>query len=289
MKIYREKDFASLYYLSLRDLMNSPDHEISPRNKKIKENTNVALILEDPLSCLYQNEVRSSQKKYISAELLWYFMGRNDVSFIRRYAKFWDSIKNEDDTVNSAYGHLLFSRLNEYGYGQYQWALISLQKDPESRQAIMHFNLPSHQYLTNKDFVCTMYGIFQIRENRLNLTVSMRSNDVVWGLPTDIAFFAVLQCQMLVHLNKLYPDLKLGTYTHIANSFHIYEHHFDLIGSMLDHQFTAESIPAVDLSLIDSVGCPSGDFIYLFNNYESITTDSYSDPLFSWILKNLKA
>lgn len=286
MRVYRHQDFSQLYEMSLRDLMDNPEYETRPRDLKIRENTNVCLILENPLSCLYQNEYRSSQKKYISAELIWYFNARRDVEFISKYAKFWNSIQNEDGTVNSSYGYLLFGKKNRFGHTQYDWALKSLKKDEDSRQAVLHFNLPEHQYQTNKDFVCTMYGIFQIRDNKLNFTVSMRSNDVIWGLPTDIAFFAILQSQMVSHLKHTYPDLELGTYTHIANSYHIYEHHFEAVNKMLEFDFLPESIPAVKQDLISQIAETSSNFKVLSENFTN-GPDSFKDPLYQWIAKNI--
>ena len=286
MRIYRHQDFSQLYEMSLSDLMSNPEYETRPRQLSIKENTNVCLILENPLSCLYTNEQRSSQKKYIAAELIWYFNARRDVEFISKYAKFWNSIQNEDGTVNSSYGYLLFGKKNRFGGTQYEWALNSLLKDRDSRQAVLHFNLPEHQYETNKDFVCTMYGIFQIRENRLNFTVSMRSNDAIWGLPTDIAFFAILQSQMLSHLKLKYPDLEMGTYTHIANSYHIYEHHFEIVKKMLAFPFLSEEIPSVSQNLITPASKTSSEFKVLSSNFEE-NIFAFQDPLYSWILKNI--
>jgi thymidylate synthase len=288
MKIYQADDFATLYKESLTSLFNKPEYETSPRGIKIKEDTNVSLILNNPLSCLYSNEHRSSQKRYISAELLWYFMGRNDVDFIKKYAKFWESIQNPDGTVNSSYGNLLFTKKNIHGYSQYQWAYESLVKDRDSRQAVLHFNLPEHQQFSNKDFVCTLYGIFQIRNNKLNFTVHMRSNDVVWGLPTDISFFAILQSQMLSHLQITYPDLELGTYTHFVNSFHVYEHHFEIIEKMINSEFIPEEIPNLHLNFIDTAGKPSYSLSNFFNSFENNKTVEQFDPLLNWINLNIR-
>ena len=288
MKVYQGKDFATVYESSLRELMSNPEFESRPRDLSIKENLNTVLIIENPLECLYSNEFRSSQKKYISAELLWYFMGRNDVEFIADYAKFWKSIQNSDGTVNSSYGNLLFTQKNEYGYTQYEWAISALVKDQDSRQAVMHFNLPKHQYNGNRDFVCTMYGVFHIRDNKLHFTVSMRSNDVIWGLPTDLAFFATLQSQALAHLKTYYPELEMGSYTHIDNSFHIYEHHFEAIEKMLTAELTPESIPAVELNLINERGEPTADLIRFFSDFKNPDLDLLTDPLLNWINKNIK-
>ncbi len=290
MIIYQAKTFAAVYEEALHDLMKNPEYVTQPRDMKINEMCDVALEIEDPLSCLYTNPERSSQFKYIAAELLWYFMGRNDVEYIAKYAKFWESIQNDDGTVNSSYGNLLFANKNEHGLTQYRWALESLIKDKDSRQAILHFNLPIHQRHGNKDFVCTVYGIFQIRNNRLNFTVHMRSNDVILGLPTDIAFFATLQSQMLKHLRQHgnYSDLSMGTYTHIANSFHVYERHFDLVNRMIQHKFKPVDIPAVDCNLINSEGAPTGAFSYLFDVQDKVAAET-GDALFDWILKNLNS
>jgi len=290
MLIYRSNTFAEAYRKSLFDLFAFPEHIISPREMSIKENCNVSLVITNPLSCLYENAQRSSQYRYIAAELLWYFMGRNDASYISKYAKFWESIQNSDGTLNSAYGHLLFNLPNEHGFTQYHWAFESLIKDKDTRQAILHFNLPTHQSEGNKDFVCTMYGIFQIRDNRLNLTVSMRSNDVILGLPTDVAFFSTLQSQMLLHLathgGEKFSDLTLGTYTHIANSFHLYERHFELVKRMLTDDFVPKQIPRVKEELISVKGEPSLLLNNLFSTQSNVL-ETIDDELMTWIKNNL--
>lgn len=292
MLTYRFDTFAEAYKDSLTDLLTFPEYETRPRGMTIKENCDVALVIDNPLSCLYENTVRSSQLKYIAAELLWYFMGRNDVGYISKFAKFWESIQNDDGTVNSSYGHLLFANPNEHGFMQYEWAVDSLLKDKDSRQAVLHFNLPSHQRDGNKDFVCTMYGIFQIRENKLNFTVSMRSNDVILGLPTDVAFFATLQSQMLFHLvthgGEEFRELELGTYTHIANSFHLYERHFDLVDRMIREDFIPHQIPKVREELVSVKGKPSPLFSRLFSTQNDLN-EKVGDELMHWIKNKLNS
>lgn len=292
MLTYRFDTFAEAYKGSLTDLLTFPEYETRPRGMTIKENCDVALVIGNPLSCLYENTVRSSQLKYIAAELLWYFMGRNDVGYISKFAKFWESIQNDDGTVNSSYGSLLFANPNEHGFMQYEWAFNSLLKDKDSRQAVLHFNLPSHQREGNKDFVCTMYGIFQIRENKLNFTVSMRSNDVILGLPTDIAFFATLQSQMLFHLvthgGEEFRELELGTYTHIANSFHLYERHFDLVDRMIREDFIPHQIPKVREELVSVKGKPSPLFSRLFST-QNDPNEKVGDELMHWIKNKLNS
>jgi thymidylate synthase len=282
MQVFNGNNFAEVYKQSLTYLFNAPMYESKPRGKKIKENTNVALVFDDPVQSMYSNIRRSSQFKYIAAELLWYFLGRDDVDFISKYASFWKAIQNEDGSINSSYGNLLFTKKNRYGISQYGWAHDSLVNDTDTRQAIMHFNLPEHQHITNKDFVCTMYGIFHIRDNKLHFKINMRSNDAILGTPTDVAFFTALQQQMLLHLRLNYPDLQLGSYTHVMDSYHIYYKHFKLVEDMIEHEFTPISSPLITENLISNSGTPS-ETLTLMGKYHADDILLSQDPMYKWI------
>ena len=262
MKVIKELTFADAYKKLLEILLDWPEYVTAPRNQKIHEFQNFSLEITNPVSCLFENERRSSQLKYISAELLWYLVGDNKAEFISHFSKFWKTIQNSDGTVNSAYGHLIFKeRYNPTQMNQWQWCYESLAKDKETRQAIMHFNKPWHQFSENKDFVCTMYSNFLIRDNKLHMTVHMRSNDAILGLPTDIPFFVILQLNMWNLLRELYPDLEIGTYTHIVNSMHLYERNHELVKEMLEHSFKPMDLPKDAEKLISSEG-DTTQFIY---------------------------
>jgi thymidylate synthase len=267
MNVYEGESFADVYRDSLVDLFKNPQFESSPRGLACKENTDISLVIKNPIKAFYSNPRRSSQLKYIAAELVWYFNRSADVNFITKYASFWGHIKNDDDTVNSSYGNLLFNpSIENHNLSQYEWALESLIRDKDSRQSIMHFNLPKHQYQSNKDFVCTMYGIFHIRDNKLNFKVSMRSNDAILGTPTDVAFFTVLQQQALLHLRGMYPELELGTYTHCVDSYHVYEKNFELVQKMLENKFISVDAPEVNFNIIYSNSSTTLEMEELYNN-----------------------
>lgn len=292
MIVFKGKTFAECYQASLIHLTS---HGIvnKARGTVSKELLDVALEIEDPSSCFYANETRSSQFKYVAAELLWYYMGRNDVEFISKYAKFWERIQNPDGTVNSAYGNLIFNEKNEHGITQYQWAIQSLMSDSNTRQAILHFNKPVHQHFENKDFVCTMYANLHIRENKLHMSVFMRSNDVILGTPTDVAFFCSLQLQIYSHLLQIYPNLELGKFTHIANSYHVYDRHYEMIDKMLQTEFVPVVFPEIGVcDLIEIDGTPTIELNELFDYVENQSTDllifQEGTALVKWIYDNIK-
>lgn len=289
MRVYRGETFAEVYRKSLWDLINDPEHSVSPRGMKINEVVNAVHVVEDPSSCLYYNERRGSQLKYIAAETVYYFAGRRDLGFIKKFASFWEQIANIDATINSAYGNLIFTEVNKAGVTQWDWAFQSLVKDKDTRQAILLFNKPDYQYFGNKDVICTLNGIFNIRDNKLNFTIQMRSNDAILGTPTDFAFFCLLQMQMLKLLKeKAYPELELGTFTHIANSYHVYERHFGLIQDMLAGYFEPASFEPIDENFINYEGKPTVEFEKLIQTVEYGTSYETEDKLFNWIYEKAR-
>lgn len=291
MHVFKGETFSEVYRDSLKAIMEKGKAN-SARDKSTLELLNVGMVIENPLACFYTNKKRSSQFKYIAAELLWYYSGRNDSDFISKYATMWQAIKNPDGSINSAYGHLLFTDRPYYNRNQYEWALSSLVLDSNTRQAIIHFNNASHQYFENRDFVCTMYGNFHIRDNRLNFSIFIRSNDAIFGTPTDISFFCSLQVQMWNHLKSFYPDLELGSYTHLANSYHVYDRHYALVEQMLQHEFIPAILPTIKTDLILSNGKPTEDLLFVMNDIESPGAKKLifqeDDDLLHWIWDLLK-
>jgi len=267
--------FAEVYTDLLGELHDYPEYESAPRGMLIREHLNVHLSVTDPLSNMFKNPVRSTPKKYLAGELLWYFSGRNDVEFISKYSKFWEKIANSDGTCNSAYGYQLWGIKNEFGYTEWQWALGSLLNDKDTRQAIVRFNKPMHSFDGNRDFVCTLNGVFQIRDDKLNLFISMRSSDAIKGLTFDFPFFSLLQQMMRLQLLNEYPDLEIGSLDMVLNSSHIYESDFELVNNMLDaadiDYFEADALPVANADLI---GMSVEDIL------------SANDPLSKWIQEN---
>lgn len=229
--------FAEAYEYLLGTCFYSPDIESAPRGLKVRELLNCQFSISNPELCLFENHVRSSKKSYIKREISWYDTRSNDPSYIEKYAPIWGQIKNPDGTINSNYGRLVYYPYNTNGDNQWNWAKLALIFDQDTRQAVMHFNRTEHQFSGVKDFPCTMYGIFRIVNNKLNFTIRMRSNDLIFGLPNDIAYFVTLQMRMVSELQDFYPGLTIGTYTHSADSLHIYEPHWKEVSDMLNFEF----------------------------------------------------
>ena len=202
--------------------INKQGYESQPRNLKVKE-----VLLSDfginPNMPIANFNNRPFNWKYLAGELAWYLHRDRDIDYISNFSSFWKDITNPDSNeINSNYGNLVIN--NE----QMSWVIESLKKDKNSRQAIMFFNRPDFQFEGNKDFVCTMYANFFIRDNMLSMKVQMRSNDIFYGLTFDAPFFSFLHQSVWHILKETYPKLELGQYFHNADNLHYYQRHFKL-------------------------------------------------------------
>ncbi len=212
--------------------------ETAPRGQKVRE-----LFLEtltiSPTFPLPDFESRRFNWKYFAGELAWYMSMTRKIDYINHFSSFWKGLTNPDGTINSNYGNLLFGK-------QIIWAHDALVKDINSRQAIAFVSRPDFQYEGNKDFVCTVYLNFWIRENELHMKVQMRSNDLFYGYSYDVPFFASIQQTMWHNLRRTYPDLQLGKYYHCADNIHYYERHFELADSILNEANEASANNSVE-------------------------------------------
>lgn len=292
MKVYREKYAAAAYKKILNDLLNNPEYVSKPRNMEVREILNCIIEIEYPNFNMYKNEVRSSQEKYIAAELLFYFSGTDEATFIERYASMWKSLKDKNNRVNSAYGYLLFNEENVHGLTQYEWAIETLKRDKDSRQAIMHFNKPHHQHFDNKDQVCTLTSLFHIRDNKLHMTLNMRSNDVILGFMTDFTFFNILHQQAYIHLKEYYPDLEMGSYTHTSHSMHLYERHYEKVKEMLEKPFIADGTPYLNTCIIHENGLYLDRYNEIFRPIEGDGLDPViietDNNIINWCVQKIK-
>lgn len=169
-------------------------------------------------------------RAYHAAERKLYAQHELQASVWARCAsKFWSKIANLDGTINSNYGYLTGGLCDTPdGWTQWEWAKMSLQRDPDTRQAVMHFNRPRHQIFGIKDFPCTISGTFLIREGRLEYSVLMRSQDIIKGMPYDLPFFMSQQIRMASELG-----VTVGMYTHFVHSLHVYERDLDKVERMI--------------------------------------------------------
>lgn len=225
------------------------------------ELTNYNFTIHDISNDYVSLKTRNTSYNYLVGELLWYWSGRNDLKFIRHFSKFWDKISDDGETSNSAYGYILQKK---HGFNQIETIIDLLSHDPSSRRAVINFNTPNSNVKTTKDEICTICLGFNIRDDKLNCTCVMRSNDVVFGLTYDLSYFIMLQKYIADRLGVSY-----GSYTHYAFSMHVYEKDFDLIKSIAYGNMEDQDI-SVDLyRLVNTDNLVEKYISIVDNNWES--------------------
>jgi len=202
---------------------------IHSRGMLAKEIRNYIFVLENPFDNVITLEHVATRLDYAKEELEWYLAGTDRIDFSPLIKKVWRKYTDDGIHANSAYGYRMFGNHPDF-IDQWNWVIEELQRDRDSRRAVINLNYPGDKLNPEtKDFVCTMFIQVFIRNNRLEWTVVMRSNDAYYGFRNDLYCFTSLQEMMAT---ALYVDV--GRYTHIAGSMHIYEKDFPKIELLID-------------------------------------------------------
>lgn len=163
---------------------------------------------------------RKWSKKYAEREWSWYLSCNRSVEELKKHAPIWDKMHNGNNIVNSNYGWQ-WNRDN-----QLEKCIEQLKKNNSTRRAWVTIYDGKEKSDYEFDTPCTLSIGFDIKANtpdRVDMTVIMRSNDIVFGFCNDQYCFSNLQKLVA---NKL--GLQVGTYTHFAHDLHIYNYHFNL-------------------------------------------------------------
>lgn len=205
--------------------------ETNTRNGKAK-------VLKGPLTTTYGQPnqrvlfwpERDANPFFHFMECLWMMAGRRDVDWI---SKFSSNIRNYSDdglVFNAAYGH----RWRQYfGVDQLAEIIRNLRINPSCRRQVL--TMWSARDLTHqdtKDVPCNTQAYFQVSpDGFLDMMVSNRSNDLIWG-----AYGAnAVHFSFLLEVMASYTEMRLGTYSQVSMNTHVYEKHFALAETLAGH------------------------------------------------------
>ena len=182
---------------------------------------NIGFYIENPLDNAIENSERKWNPVYAEAEWQWYLSGdRNIAKLAELYGKvpeIWKRMAFPNGNVNSNYGWQW--RRND----QIDYVVNLLRNEPETRQATISIYDGKEHDTFAFDTPCTYAVQFTIVNNRLNMCVVMRSNDLWYGFCNDQYCFSRMQEMVCNELNTEIPaDIELGTYYHFAHNMHLY-------------------------------------------------------------------
>lgn len=169
------------------------------------------------------NPARKLSPSYAAAETLWYMSGTDRIDMLEAYAPSYVKFANKDKRAYGAYGKRVMSYLN--------YAVDILLRDWRSRQAVVSIWRPDDLLMVGRtpDMPCTLTWQFLLRDNKLDMVVNMRSNDVWLGFPYDVFAFTCFQRLVANTLNT-----RVGIYHHNVGSMHLYARNRDAAGQAID-------------------------------------------------------
>ena len=176
---------------------------------------NVGFTIIDPLANRIQNEERQWNLKYAEAEWQWYLSGDQSIKALGDiYGKIppiWERMADKDGNVNSNYGWQMQRK------DQLNKVVLMLNETPDTRQATISIydGKEIDRYAT--DTPCTYAIQFTILDDKLNMCVTMRSNDLWYGFCNDQYCFSELQRYVAMRIDK-----EVGEYYHFAHNLHLY-------------------------------------------------------------------
>lgn len=141
----------------------------------------------------------------------------NDVELMSYFASNMASFSDDGRKYNAFYG----TRARQTWGDQLDLVIKDLQKNPQSRQAVLNLWDPSDLERPTKDKACNLMMIFDIcpEECCLNMTSFNRSNDAVWGGVTgaNVVHLSMFQEYVAGMLN-----LGVGYWHHSSANLHVY-------------------------------------------------------------------
>ena len=176
---------------------------------------NVGFYITDPMDNKIINRERNWKQDYAEAEWQWYLSGNRNISELGKlYGKIpeiWKRMADDKGNVNSNYGWQWKRN------AQLDMVIETLRQNPETRQAAI--SIYDGKEITDyaHDTPCTYAVQFTIVHGRLDMCVTMRSNDLWYGFCNDQYCFSMLQGLVAYELN-----VEPGVYYHFAHNMHLY-------------------------------------------------------------------
>lgn len=174
------------------------------------------LVLTNPLDRIDTHQWRKMNFPFAIGEWLAMMHGYDGIDFFTKFIKSYDQYSSDHMHLDGAYG--LRIRNGSTSASDIDAVIDKLKDKPESRRAVLSIYNGTDLYgAGGLNTPCTLSIQFLLRQDKLNMIVNMRSNDLDYGLTNDIVVFTMLHEYVA---NKL--GAQAGFYHHMVGSLHYY-------------------------------------------------------------------
>lgn len=189
---------------------------------------------------------RKLSYQFMGAEAYWILTGDYRVSTIEPYNRHITQFSDDGVVFYGAYGPKVMGQLN--------YVVTKLLEDKDTRQAGLTIWRENPQ--KSKDIPCTVAMFFNIRDNKLNCHVFMRSSDIWLGVPYDVFNFSMISHLICCRYNENRGDSELspGVLYLTAASRHLYDRDRSVAHELMMGEISAPCgcNPTPDLMYCDS-------------------------------------
>ena len=220
------------YHSLLQDILNAEEITNQRTGTKIKALPN-RVIGYSIGSTLPLINTRKMFPATAFAELCWTLSGVKELDWLQQHTQMWNEFANDKNQVEAAYG---FRWRHMFGRDQIFSALTALIDDPSDRQIFISAWDNGKDGLGNRwtsNVPCPTCFSMNIINNKLNLTLFLRSSDTIVGLPYDMLMYSLLAIVVTNELRLKYPELRPGSIAAILSHAHIYEAHYDIAQNLI--------------------------------------------------------
>ena len=179
----------------------------------------VTTVWSEPINRIQWSPLRDANPLFSYLESIWMLAGQNDVATVAKLAAQMATYSDDGKTLWGAYG---YRWRQHFECDQIALIIDELKANPTTRRCVLQMwdGYKDLEFATSggKDAPCNSAIYFDPLDGVLNMTVSNRSNDIVWG-----AYGA-----NIVHMSILHEyvasmvGMRVGTYYQMSNNLHLY-------------------------------------------------------------------
>lgn len=181
-------------------------------------------LLEDDSRIIFLNS-RGFNPFFALAEFSWLISGSNLVEPLSHYISDYTKFSDDGLSLNGAYGYRL---KRHFEVDQINTAIDCLRKDKTSRRVVLTMWHAEDLGSQSLDVPCNTAVFLKIRENKLDISVTCRSNDLYLGVPYNILLFYLLQKYIANGVG-----VGIGRQLHFADSLHLYKRDIEKVKTVL--------------------------------------------------------
>lgn len=192
----------------------SEGHETNVRGYETKDLSFTQFVFTHPEMNILLDKKRKLNYAFMFRELWWYLTGDNRLKPLDNMNRNIKMFSDDGETMFGAYGPYIIKQIVP--------TIKKLKEDKFTRQAVITINSMEHNVegfaVKSKDIPCTMFLHFiSYNGKHLNLISHMRSQDLWWGFPYDVASFS-----LILSIISKYLGFEVGWFIHNIDSTHIY-------------------------------------------------------------------